>query len=448
MKSKLIQNILNAELPKVDYAEGVWLFDTNGKRYLDGCSGAVVATLGHANPKIIEAMVKQAGKVTFTHRGAFSNEQSEALANRLGDMTGYSGVWFVSSGSEAVEASIQMAMQYFREIGQPERQWFLSSGLGYHGSTLGGLSLSGHIRRTAIAGLGHPFATLPTPYIFRDAAGRSEDDYADDLIEQARKQFEEHKDHLAAVIIEPVGGATLGATVPPIRYIQGLRALCAEYGALFIADEVMTGFGRTGRMLGSQHYDIEPDIVAVGKGLGAGYTPIAAVLLSERVLTAIEDGTGRVQGGHTYSANPLSIATASAVMEILESENVIERGRQAGTYLRGQLEVLRDRHIIIGDVRGLGMLLGLEYVTDPETLGVSLPQGELSGRITAAAMRHGLVIYTAAGGFNDATCIAPPLTITHEEIDMLITSLEAAITDIETELMQEGVISVLSGAAS
>ncbi|RFA10898.1 hypothetical protein B7R54_18055 [Subtercola boreus] len=448
MKSSLIQNNLSADLPAIESAQGVWLTDTRGKRYLDACSGAVVTTIGHGNPAVIAAMAEQAQHVTFTHRGAFTSVQTEQLADRLAALTGYAGVWFVSSGSEAVEAALQFALQYFREIGQPERQWFLSSSQSYHGNTLGGLSLSGHARRSVAGELAHAFHTLPTPYTYRDSAGLSESDYADALLVLAREQFVEHAHHLAGIVIEPVGGATLSATVPPAHYLVGLKSLCEEFGVLFIADEVMTGLGRAGRMLASDHWGIKPDLVATGKGLGAGYTPIAATLVSERVISAIEQGSGRIQGGHTYAGNPLSIAIASAVIEVLVSEDLVARGARMAVYLREQLENLAASHPVIGDVRGVGMLLALEFVQNRETREVTLPQGQLGRRVAAAALRHGVIIYVATGGFNEAAAVSPPLTISTEEIDYLVAGLDLALSEVESQLLDEGALALVAGVGA
>ncbi|MFM9272352.1 aspartate aminotransferase family protein [Pseudarthrobacter sp. NKDBFgelt] len=434
MKSSLINNVLNAELPAIDHAKGVWLWDTTGKSYIDGCSGAVVTTIGHAHPHVIEAITRQAAKVTFTHRGAFTSEATDKLANRLAELTGYKGVWFVNSGSEAVEAAMQFVLQYHRETGQPGRSWFLSMDRGYHGNTLGGLSLSGHARRVVAGALAHDFPALPAAYTYREAAGRTEQDYATDLLAKARSLFEEHGERLAGIVVEPVGGATLGANVPPAGYLAGLRALCDEFGVLMVADEVMTGLGRTGKPLAVDHWGVKPDIVAVGKGLGAGYTPIAAALVSAKVIDTIEKGSGRILGGHTYAGNPLSIATASAVLDVLTGEDLITRGAETSRHLLAGLLALQEKHALIGDVRGLGMQLALEFVEDRETKTTSQPQGALAARIAKAAMGHGAVIYACTGGYNDAVQVAPPLTITTDEVDLLLERIDAALADVSAEL--------------
>jgi adenosylmethionine-8-amino-7-oxononanoate aminotransferase len=436
MSRALIQNVLGANLPNIDRAEGVWLFDTEGKMYLDGCSGAVVTSIGHANPRVIEAMKAQSERVTYIHRGAFASEESHRLAGRLANATGYAGVWFVNSGSEAVEAAMQFALQYYREKGE-ERHWFLSQSKSYHGNTLGALSLSGHARRQVAGNLAHPFAELPAPYQYREGEGLSEEDYARKLLAQAEAAIAEHADELAGVVFEPVGGATLGSTVPPGAYVKGLRQLCDKYRVLLIADEVMTGLGRTGTLLGVDHWNVKPDLVAIGKGLGAGYTPIAGTLVNEEILETLTQGSGRILGGHTYAGNPLSIAIASAVVDVLFQDDLVSRAAITGKYLGEGLTNLADKHELIGDVRGLGMLHSIEFVQDRITKEVHLPQGSLAHKVASASMEEGLVIYVATGGFNDACQIAPALTITVHEVDELLARLDRALSKVERELRQQ-----------
>jgi adenosylmethionine-8-amino-7-oxononanoate aminotransferase len=423
----LIQNVIGLDLPRIDHADGVWLVDAAGRRYLDGASGAAVTAIGHNHPHVVAAMRHQAGRVTFVHRAAFTSDALEELATRLAGWTGMDGVWFVNSGSEAVEAAMQFALQYFQETGHPERQWFLSHDRGYHGNTLGGLSLSGHARRAVMSAHARPFPVLPAPYAYRDAGGMDEHEYSRRLLEVARARFTEHRDTLAGVVVEPVGGATLGATVPPPGYQAGLRALCDEFGALLITDEVMSGLGRTGTVLAGEHWQVRADITAVGKGLGAGYTAIAATLLDQRVLDAITHGSGRILGGHTYAGNPFSAATALAVLDVLQRDDVLARGASAGEQLRKGLVSLSEHHPLIGDVRGAGLLLAVEFVTDRATRTVDLPQGQLANLVWRAAVDAGAILYATTGGFNDAVLVAPPLTISPDEVDLLVTALDRAL---------------------
>lgn len=423
MRSPLIQNVIGAQPPIIDRAEGVWLFDTEGRRYFDACSGAVVTGIGHAHPGVVAAIAHQAKAVTFTHRGAFSSAPLEKLAERVTALTGYAGAWFVGSGSEAVEAAMQLAQQYFREIGQPQRTRFLSHAQGYHGNTLGGLSLSGHARRVVVGDLAHDFARLEAPYPFRKQVDADDAGYTARLLAAAEQHITEEGDRLAGIVIEPIGGATLGATVPPAGYLAGLRELCDRYDILLIADEVMTGLGRTGAILAMQHWGVRADIVALGKGLGAGYTPIAAALVSDRVLSALENGSARIPGGHTYAGNPLSAATALAVLDVVENDGVIDRAAAAGIRLGALLHTL-SAHPSVVDARGIGMLWALEFDSDSAV-------GHRASTFAAIAQRRGAIVYVATGGFNDAVLIAPPLVTTDEELDELGRILDASLTEFD-----------------
>jgi len=420
-RTALIRNVLNASLPTIDHARGVWLHDTQGKDYIDGSSGAVVTLVGHTHPRVIAAIADQAGRVTYTHRGAFTNEPAEALAEDLHRLTGYPGIWLVNSGSEAVEAAMQFALQYHKETADPRRRHFLSHRHGYHGNTLGGLSLSGHARRSAVDGLAAPWPTLPTPFPFRDAGGADDATFAARLLAEARTELERTAGTVAGVVVEVVGGATLAAVVPPDGYLQGLRELCDEFGVLLIFDEVMTGIARTGRTFAADHWEVCADIQVVGKGLGSGYAPIAAVLLSQRLVDAIAGGSGKVLGGHTYAANPLASAAARAVLGVVTDDNLTERAAVTGKLLGDLLTELGRRHDVVADVRGLGMMWGVELAADGVT-------GGRAQELTAHAARAGLLVYPATGGFNDAVLVAPPLVIDHRELQELANRLDTALS--------------------
>lgn len=420
MVSHLLRNDLSAHLPYAVEASGVWITDAEGKRYLDGCSGAVVSAIGHAHPKVVAVIAEQATRLTFAHRSTFTTAAVEQLADRLCAFTGYTGAWFVGSGSEASEAAIQLAVQYHRERGATGRTRFLSFRRGYHGNTLGGLSLSGTARRELMLDLVHDFPALPEPYAFRDQGDRSEQEWVADMLTTARALFERHASSLAGIVIEPVGGATMGATVPPIAYLRGLRTLCDEFGALLIADEVMTGMGRCGTPMALAQFGIEADIATLGKGLGAGYTPIAATLIGDEVYDTLRRGSGRISGGHTYAANPLSAATALAVLDVIEGEGVLQNAVVMCERLADGLASIERSSRIVGDARGLGMLCAIEVAPDAV-------QGVAAGRVAHAAMRNGLVLYPTTGGVNDALLVAPPLTITAAEVDQLLERLAASV---------------------
>lgn len=426
MTTALLQNVLGTALPNVDHAEGIWVFDTDGDKYLDGCSGAMAVNLGHSHPRVVAAMREQAGRVTFTHRGAFASESLVALADLLSEATGYAGVWFVDSGSEAIEAAMQFAIQYHRENDR-DRSWFLSHERSYHGNTLGALSLSGHARRTGFGSLALDFSVLPSPFPTPGAGQQDSPEFAADLLRRAESVIAENAGRLAGVVFEPVGGATLGAAVPDTAYLRGLREICTRYDVLLIADEVMTGLGRTGRMLASEHHDIVPDLVALGKGVAAGYSPTAATLVSGTVLATLESGSGRSPGGHTYGGNPFSAAVARAVFEVIRDEGIVARAEHTGAYLADRLVGLARAHPVIRDVRGKGMLQGIELSPATED-DPSAVIGQRAARLAREAMHERLIIYPATGGFVDACIVAPPLNATISEIDELIARLDRALT--------------------
>jgi adenosylmethionine-8-amino-7-oxononanoate aminotransferase len=427
--SRLIKFFFGEELPFVSHGSGVFVYDADGRRYLDGCSGAVTANLGHADPEILQVMAEQAERITFAHRGTFHSEQSEKLAERLGAMTGYPYVFLCNSGSEAVETALRLTLQYWRERGEPDRARFLSHAVSYHGATLGGLSLSGHPQRRWVAeALLHGFNELIPPYAYRFAEGRDDAAFTAFLTKRAAEALDSHGLGAAGVVVEPVGGAAGGAITPPDGYLPALAELCRERGLPLIADEVMTGLGRTGTMLASQHWDVRPDLVVLGKGMGAGYTPVSAVLVSEHVVDAIAAGTASVTNGHTYGGNPLGSAVALAVLEAVESRNLVANAAERGKQLRAGLEELAARHEVIGEVRGLGLLQGLELVSDRVTRSPGDPVGSLTRSAVVAARERGLLVYPATGGINDAILVAPPLTVTAEETDLLLALLDDALS--------------------
>ena len=435
--------------PAVDHApplavrgEGIYLFDAEGTRYLDGCSGAVTANIGHGVEEVIEAIGRQAGQLTFAFRSQFANQPAQALAERIGALAPGSLRWlfFVNSGSEATELAVKMALQHWQEQGRSEKTRVLSRTISYHGITLGALSMSGHaLRRSRFEALLAKDATVPTPYCLRCPLSLTYPGCqlacADEL--QARIDAL-GADNVAAFIAEPVVGASGAAITPPRDYYRRIRAICDANDVLFIADEVMTGMGRTGAMFAVDHFDVVPDLLVLGKGLGAGYTPIAAVVASDDLMAPIRKGSGAVLYGHTLSANPLSAATALAVLDVIERRELVKSARERGAQLEVALRGLAERHPVIGDVRGMGLLLGLELVADA-TLTPFPPAQDVTGRLVRHAFERGLLIYPASGaleGAGDAVMIAPPLTIEAAEVDALVGMLDGALNALERELGQ------------
>ncbi|QCJ43157.1 aspartate aminotransferase family protein [Bacillus sp. S3] len=427
-KSFLIKPLLDEIYPVIDYGKGVFLYDVEGKKYLDAASGAVTANIGHGVTEIIEAMQQQAKKVSFVYRSQFTSEAAEKLAKKIAEWIPGELNWsfFVNSGSEATETAMKMAIQYWQEQGILTKTKVLSRWVSYHGITLGALSMSGHAgRRARFVPLLEDFPVINPPYCYRcpyNLEAPSCGYMCAQELETAIKRI--GADQIAAFIAEPVIGAAGGAIAPPKEYFKTIKKICEDNNILFIADEVMTGFGRTGTVLACERWDVIPDIIAFGKGMGAGYAPIAAAVASEKVMAPILAGTKSVMSGHTLSANPQSCAVSLAVLEYLEKNEIIKEVESKGIYLKNQLEKLSDIFPFIGDVRGKGLLLGIEFVEDRETKTPFPRKSLITQNVVALAKEKGLLVYPAGAGIDgvngDAIIISPPLTITNKEIEILV----------------------------
>jgi adenosylmethionine-8-amino-7-oxononanoate aminotransferase len=441
-QSYLIKPNLDEAYPVIDYGKGVYLFDVDGKRYLDAASGAVTANIGHGVPEIIDAMNEQAKKVSFVYRSQFTSEAAERLAEKIASLAPGDLNWsfFVNSGSEATETAMKMAIQYFQEQGIQTKTKVLSRWVSYHGITLGALSMSGHTgRRARFVPLLEDFPVINPPYCYRCPYGLEAPScnyLCARELETAIKRI--GADSIAAFIAEPVIGAAGAAINPPKDYFKIIKSICDENNILFIADEVMTGSGRTGTMLACEHWGVVPDIVTLGKGMGAGYAPIAAAVASEKVMKPILAGSKSVMSGHTLSANPQSCAVSLAVIEYIEKNKIMKKVEEKGDYLRKQLEKLMDQFLFIGDVRGKGLLLGIEFVMDRKTK-TPFPRNELiTQKMVELSKDKGLIVYPAGAGIDgvngDAIIISPPLTITEPEIDELIELLTQTFTAFSEQL--------------
>jgi adenosylmethionine-8-amino-7-oxononanoate aminotransferase len=436
--SYLIKPALDENYPEIDHGKGVYLFDKEGKKYLDAASGAVTANIGHGVAEVILAMHEQAKKVSFVYRSQFTSEAAELLAGKLADQLPGDLNWsfFVNSGSEATETALKIAIQYWQEKGIKSKTKILSRWISYHGITLGALSMSGHPgRRARFVPLLEEFPSISPPYCYRCPYQSSAPEcgyLCARELEGAIKRI--GQDHIAAFIAEPVIGAAGGAISPPEDYYKTIKEICEKNNILFIADEVMTGFGRTGTMLACEHWDVIPDIVALGKGMGAGYAPIAATVVSDRVMEPILDGSKVIMSGHTLSANPQSCAAALAVLEYLENNEVLKEVDSKAIYLKNKLEKLKSQFSFIGDVRGKGLLLGLEFVKLPDTKIPFDRIVKLTDMLVKTGRDKGILLYPAGSGMDgqsgDAVIIAPPLTITKREIDELIALLKLTLTEI------------------
>jgi adenosylmethionine-8-amino-7-oxononanoate aminotransferase len=426
--------------PFLDYGQGIYLFDENGKRYIDGSSGAMVSNIGHSNPRVLAKMKAQMDKATFGYRLHFRTHPSEDLAAKTVAMTpeGLDRVFFVSGGSEAVESAVKLARQYALTRGQGSRYKVISRFPSYHGCTFGALDLTGYDPlREPFAPLmaGMPKVTAPATYLDRD-----------NLTEEARglkyaellrdKILQEGPDSVLAFIMEPVGGASTGALVAPDSYYGRVREICDEFGVLLIYDEVMTGAGRTGKFLAAEHWGITPDIVAMSKGFGAGYAPLGAIVAGARLVEPVLDAGGFLHG-FTYAGNPLACAAGLAVLEEMEEQGLIENAACMGDILMAELRALMDRYPFIGDVRGKGLLTAFEFVADRATMQPLDPKLNAYDRLVELAYERGLIIYsrrTRGGTSGDHFLIAPPLIITEQQIGEMMAILRDALDTFAGEL--------------
>lgn len=453
-KSNLIKPLLDSHYPTAVYGKGIYIYDDDDKQYIDGSSGAVTASIGHAVPEIIEAMMKQAQKISFVYRSQFTTEEAEKLAEKLSELElikddSYSS-FFVNSGSEATETAMKIAIQHWQEQGKPTKNKIISRWTSYHGITMGSLSLSGHSerRRRFVSHLADS-PTIPAPYCYRCPFNQ---DYPSCQLMCASELetaiLRVGADNIAAFIAEPIIGAAGGVIVPPDGYYERIKEICKRHDILFIADEVMTGMGRTGKMLAMEHWGVAPDIITLGKGMSAGYTPMAATLVSEKVLEPFLQGSKSIMSGHTYSANPQSAAVSLAVLEYMEKHNLVEKSAENGEYLKNQLQQLTRDFPIIGDVRGKGLMVGVEFVTNYFSKYPFRKDLNLTNTIVSTARDKGLLIYPASsgieGGDGDAVIISPPLTIKKHEIDQLIDIFKETISDVQAGIMMDDTLGSIS----
>lgn len=435
-KSHVFHRNARAVPPVAVKGDGVYIVDADGKRYLDGSGGAAVSCLGHSHPKVIEAIKRQLDAIPYGHTGFFTNEPMEKLAAYLareapGDLD---MVYFVSGGSEAVEASLKMARQYFIEIGQPKRHRIIARRQSYHGNTLGALAVGGNeMRREQFRPMLIDAEHVSPCFAYRDKrAEESDEEYglrvADELDATIRKAG---PDTVAAFICEPVVGATAGAVPAVPGYLKRIREICDRYGVLLIFDEVMCGMGRTGHLFACDEDGVAPDLITIAKGLGAGYQPIGAVLVAGKIFEAIRDGSGAFQHGHTYMGHPAACAAGLAVQEAIRDENLLENVRVQGANLRRALEARFGNNANVGDIRGRGLFMAIELVADRSTKETFDPARKLHAAVKREAMERGLMIYpmggTIDGRHGDHVLMAPPFIVDQSHITELVEKLGDAV---------------------
>lgn len=443
--SYLIKPILDHNYLSITHGKGIYLYDEQGREYIDGSSGAVTASIGHGVQEIIEAMDTQAKKVSFVYRSQFSSKVAEQLAKKMSEISPGDLNWsfFVNSGSEATETAMKIAIQHWQEKGMKTKTKIISRWMSYHGITMGALSMSGHIhRRERFEALLEKYPSVSAPYYYRDQNGRTieqcDDFYAEELEKEILRVGSEY---IAAFIAEPIVGAAGGALTPSKDYFKKIKTVCEKYDVLFIADEVMTGVGRTGKMFAMEHFGVVPDLMATGKGMSAGYTPIAAAVVSDKVMEPILNGSKLIMGGHTFSANPQSAATALAVIEYIEKNNLVQKSAEIGTYLKEKIMRLAEKSKIIGDVRGKGLFIGIEFVKNKATKEPFPRDCDIVNQVVEANFDEGLLVYPANAGVDglngDAVIVSPPLTITKAEIDDLVARFTRSLEMVESSLVKE-----------
>ena len=440
----LLRRSFRKTFPLAVRGEGVYLWDESGKRYLDFCGSAAVNFIGHGVEEIPAAMAEQAKRLEFTHSSQFTTPVAEAYAQELLDFAGEhfreGAVYFTCGGSESVETALKLARQYQIEVGQRGRHQVLSRAQSYHGSTLGALSVSGNRRRREIyLPMVREFAHIGVPYCYRcdydctDGCRNCGQQYA----AQLDAAILENPEQVAGFIIEPVSGATLGAVLPPPGYLESIAEICQRRGVLLIADEVMTGMGRTGKNFSVQHWGIEPDILVTAKGLSSGYAPLGAVIVTQKIVEAIASGSGAFLHGFTYNSHPISLAGGQAVLHRMQRQNLVQAADSAqpdssGKSLAVALGGLRALPAV-GDVRGIGLLWGVEFVADQKTKRPFPPDLNFAGAVGQAALRAGLLVYPMQGCVDgmagDHLLIAPPATITRDQIDWSVAQLSDAIEE-------------------
>lgn len=422
--------------PTAVSGEGCYLIDQSGKRYLDASGGAAVSCLGHSNEQVRAAIHTQIDQLAFAHTGFFTSEPAEALADKLIEHApeGIDRVYFVSGGSEAVEAALKLARQFHIENGQPSRTKFIARWQSYHGNTLGALSAGGNRwRRKPFEQMLVEMSHIAPCYAYRGCeAGESEYDYGQRVANELEAEILRlGADSVAAFIAEPVVGATMGAVPAVEGYLKRIREICDQYGVLLILDEVMCGMGRTGRLFACERDGVAPDIVCVAKGLGAGYQPIGAMLCSAKIYAAIESGSGFFQHGHTYLGHPTACAASHAVLSILTNGETLPKVEALGEQLQQALEARFGDNPHIGDIRGRGLFRGLELVRDRESKAPFDPSLKLHALIKKAAFESGLICYpmggTIDGQTGDHILLAPPFIMGDAEVNELVEKLGHAV---------------------
>ena len=417
-------------LPTAVRARGCRIWTADGREWIDACGGAMVMSVGHCHPRLVEVLQRQAEQLTFTYRFSFSNEPMLELADLLRGVSPLPDSWafFNSSGSESVESAINLACLYHRELGQPGRTGLVSRTPSYHGSTVGALGLSGTARRDDYEALLADCATAPTPGADIRARRTPAEECAHALAGLEAAILERGPETLGAVFLEPITGASGAALTPPDGYLQGVRALCDRHGLLMICDETITGFGRTGTWFGVEQWGVQPDVITFAKGVTSGMVPFSGLLAAGPVADVLMARPDGFPVGHTFSGYPLGCAVGAEMIRVIEDEGLLANAEAMGARLRVGVERIAAASPHVGDVRGRGLLVGIELVEDRDGLA---PRAGATTRVVTAARERQLMIYgcatRTAAHVMEAVMLAPPLNVTEADVDLILERLEGAI---------------------
>jgi adenosylmethionine-8-amino-7-oxononanoate aminotransferase len=439
MESHVFYRRLDHAHPTAERGEGIYLYDTNGKRYLDASGGAVVVNIGHGVAEVVQAMAEQAGRVAYAHGTMFTTQALEEYASALAEIVPLSHprFFFLTSGSEAVETAIKFARQVQVDRGEPGRYIVISRWRSYHGTTLGALAVSGRpYFRQLYLPLLQDVPHIPPPYCYRcpwDKSYPGCDIHCAQALEEAVRLA--GPQNVAAFIAEPVSGASLGAAAPPPEYWPLIRETCDRYGLLLIADEVMTGFGRTGRWFAMQHWDVVPDVMVMAKGTAGGYFPLSITAVRGEWVEVMRKGHGDFAHGGTFSHHAVGAAAGLATLRYLQQHELVTASAVKGKTLGEKLRVALGDLSCVGDVRGIGLMWGVEFVADRATK-VPFPRAaRFARRVADAAFDKGLIVYPctgcADGVTGDLVMVAPPFIITEAQMDEAMRLLREAILEVE-----------------
>jgi len=434
--TKLIHRSLGSTPPVAASGKGIHLFDREGKEYIDASGGAAVSCLGHAHPEVLAAMHAQIDRVAYAHTSFFTTEVAEELAATLvqGAPAGIGHMFMTSGGSEAMEAALKLARQYFVERGEPQRSRFIARRQSFHGNTLGALAVGGNaMRRKQYAPLLVDVARVSPCYEYRDRRDtETPEQYSERLGHELAAEISRiGGETVIAFVAETVVGATLGAAPPTPGYFKRVREICDRHGILLILDEVMCGMGRCGTLHACEHEGVAPDLLAIAKGLGGGYQPVGALLASSAIVDTLRKGSGAFMHSHTYIGHPVAAAAALAVQKIIRRENLVRKVSDDGKYLMNKLRSALGQHPKVGDIRGRGLLIGIELVEDRASKRPFPPALKLHAKVKAEAMKRGLLIYPMGGTIDgergDHVLLAPPFIATRGDLDTIVERLGGAL---------------------